>query len=160
MTETLHMTRAARRWSRHLPAGRQLAEAGEQDAGAAIFAGAGAGEFTGLILGPPETGQAGPGEADHRPAGLRTGPRPGHRPLHHPADPARPPHPGSHGSRHDDRRRYRPGRQTYTSLPAAKKGCQKRSARPLEWAGHAGGISRAGSARHGHWMIFLSIVEA
>ncbi len=49
---------------------------------------------------------------------------------------------------------------TYTSLPAAKKGCQKRSARPLEWTETPDGIARAGSARHGHWMIFPSIVEA
>jgi hypothetical protein len=62
MTGIETMTGAARRWARHLLVGLQVPEAAEQDLWPAIFAGAEADQFTGLIVGPPVAGQSGPGE--------------------------------------------------------------------------------------------------
>lgn len=159
MTETLTMTRAARRWAGHLPADRQTPEAGELDLWTAIFAGAGADEFTGLILGPPAGGQTSPGE-------VTTGQQV--------FELDRGQVTGRYVTQQTERGHLTwvamgPGTMiggatvpagTYTSLPAAKQGCRKRSARPLEWTEHPDGISRAGSARHGHWIIFASVAEA
>jgi hypothetical protein len=49
---------------------------------------------------------------------------------------------------------------TFASVEAAMEKTRDSQGRPLDWTGpHPDGIWRAGSARHGRWIMFPSIVQ-
>jgi hypothetical protein len=150
----LTLNQAAARWAAAAPGGGSITETELLDA---IFAGAEAGNYTGLILGAlglsggdgvVETGQAvfeyRNGVCTDRWATLRAergtlvwvvmGPGAGAGPVH--------------------------PEGTFPSIEAAMENVRDRDGRPLDWTQpYPDGIWRAGSARSGRWLMFASIAE-
>jgi hypothetical protein len=152
----LTLTQAAARWAPPVPGGGSVTEAALLDA---IFAGAEAAGYTGLITGAPEL-SASDGVVEEGQAvfeyhkGVCTDRwmtvraergtlvwvvmRPGVG-----LDPAH------------------PEEGTFPTIEAARENVKGRDGRPLKWTrSYPDGIWRAGTARSGRWLMFPSIVQA
>jgi hypothetical protein len=150
----LTLNQAATRWPPPVPTGGSLTEAALLDA---VFAGAEADKYTGLITGAPEisggdgvveTGQAvfeyHNGVCTDRWVTLRAergtlvwvamGPGAGLDPVH--------------------------PEGTFATIASAMENVKDRDGRPLDWTQpYPDGIWRAGTARTGRWLTFPSIVQ-
>jgi hypothetical protein len=151
---TLTLNQAAARWAPPVPGGGSRTEAALLDA---VFAGAEASKYTGLILGAPElsggdgvvtAGQAvfkyHHGVCTDRWVTVRAEPGTLVWVVMGPAGGRDPVHPEG----------------SFASIEAAMENVRDRGGQPLDWTQpHPDGMWRAGTARSGRWLMFASIVQ-